>query len=448
MSSCPFLLVVFMCSSLTTGRESLSRLIDILAMGGGRVAQSLMSFLSVTVLARFLGAEQLGVYSIVLAIFAYGSHVSEFGLRSIIMREWNAPYNEVKLSAGLYFFIRFVSSGVVTSFGYLGAVLFFPEYATLVGIVLLSTFAIAFQLDWLLLVTEHYLAASWVLVIRPLFYVITVLILGFTDQLNLNSLVIAFVLSWLALALATWFFADRSTLSITADKLSLKNANNVLRHGWPILFIALIGQAVQSFDLLWVGMTLGAKEAGHYYLASSIIVAGMVFANAMSQMSLARMSRHMNDKRAFAYQVQSDLRIILWVAAALCFGVIFVAKPLIPRLFGESYVPSSELIVYFIPYFLLSHISAVLSSCVVSVGEQRQLLNVNIVRAALLVLLLYLSSFGHGVEFIAIGKSLVELSAIAMTLKSVSSGYFSGVIFSCWTPVCLVLFVWVIVVLL
>ena len=173
----------------------------------------------------------------------------------------------------------------------------------------------------------------------------------------------------------------------------------------------------------------------------------MVFANAMSQMSLARMSRHMNDKSAFAYQVQSDLRIILWVAAALCFGVIFVAKPLIPRLFGESYVASSELIVYFIPYFLLSHISAVLSSGVVSVGEQRQLLNVNIVRAALLVLLLYLSSFGHGVEFIAIGKSLVELSAISMTLKSVSSGYFSGVIFSCWTPVCLVLFVWVIVIL-
>jgi len=413
-------------------------LFNLFSMGGGRIVQAALSFLTMTMLARALGVEQLGVYSIVMAVFAYGSHVSEFGLRSIIMREWNLPGAQGRKSVSLYFSIRLLAAIIVSVVAYLVALVFYPQHATLLGLVMISTLFIAVQLDWVLLVTERYLAASWVLVIRPIFYLTAVSLLLVVEQANLMTIVVAFVFSWGVLALGTWFIVGGIAPKFTQGQLSLKKAWYLLGEGWPILCVALVGQAVQNADLILVGSLYGAEHAGQYYLAGAITVAGLVFANAMAQISLGRMSKFIADKKEFSNQLKQDLRMVLWVGAVISIGLVFVAGPLITVVFGEDYKASAELLVYFVPYFFLTHITGVLCSCIVAIGRQRQLFYINVLRAFFLVLGLFVASHAENIGFIALTKSIVEMAIIIIIIIKCSYGYFRGAIKVVFLPALLV----------
>ena len=59
--------------------------------------------------------------------------------------------------------------------------------------------------------------------------------------------------------------------------------------GAMLALVTLTNQAQLSADLLVVGWSLGAPQAGDYYLASQILVAGLLFANAAGQIALARL---------------------------------------------------------------------------------------------------------------------------------------------------------------
>ncbi|PHS73126.1 MAG: hypothetical protein COB22_02335 [Cycloclasticus sp.] len=411
-----------------------TKLLNLFNMGSGRVMQALLSFLIVTVLARELGPDQLGIYSIVLAIFAYGSHVSEFGMRSIVIRDGNLPNKKIHSEAGLYICLRLITATLVSVSTYFVGVIFFPEYAVLAGLVMISTFFIAMQLDWLLLVSKRYLAASWVLVIRPIFYLAAVLLLVWFEQVSLIMLILAFVSSWGALAIFSWIIVGQSVPKFTRAGLLNKKGLRLLKEGYPILGVALVGQAIQSADLIWIGGVYGVVDAGHYYVASAIIVAAMVFANAMTQISLGEMSKYIDDKGAFSKQLKSDISLILWVGVFISIGLIYIISPLIPMVFGYEYKVSGDLIVYFVPYFFLSHVTGILYSSIIVIGKQKQLLRINIVRAFLLLSGLFIVSYSDNLGYIALMKALVELVIVIVIRQYYSYGYLRGILGAIFWP--------------
>ena len=67
------------------------RFVDLLLMGSGRVGQAVFSFLCVTLIARSMEVEELGLYSMFLAVFGYASICCDFGFRTTIIRDWNLP---------------------------------------------------------------------------------------------------------------------------------------------------------------------------------------------------------------------------------------------------------------------------------------------------------------------------------------------------------------------
>ena len=70
---------------------------------------------------------------------------------------------------------------------------------------------------------------------------------------------------------------------------SVPSPARMLRRGAALAAVAVTNQAQLSADLLVVGWALGAAPAGDYYLASQVLVAGLLFANAAGQIALARL---------------------------------------------------------------------------------------------------------------------------------------------------------------
>ncbi len=387
-------------------------------MGGGRIAQTLLSFITVSILARALGAEQLGIYSILMAIFAYGSHFSDFGLRSIILSEWNNKHYDSKSGVNSYFACRLALSLLVCCIGYLIAAFLYPEYDFELFIVLTSTIFISLQLDWFLIANGRYNLAGWVLAIRPLAYLVGVIVFYQLKFLNLTVLVTLFVFSWLIFSLSTYLYAKGNLPKVSIRLFSFPESQRLLAKGLPLLMVALISQGIQNADLIFIGYRYGAEEAGQYFIANSIIIAGMVFANASSQIALGKMSHYVDDHELLLNKIKSEMRLLLGMACILAVGIYIFSNLFIPLFFGDQYFKAVELISYFLAYFVASYISGFLTSCMIVIGKQKKLMAINILRLSLLIVItISVSQTSNNIGMIALGKGFVEIVTVLLIVK-------------------------------
>lgn len=413
---------------------------ELIAMSSGRAAQAILSFVAVSIVARLLGPESLGVYSVILAVFYYCMHVSEFGLRSIAIREWHNKMKKGVTNIGSYFFIRVTLALFVSISSYVVSKVYFTDYAIVILIIMLSTLFMAIQIDWVLLVTERYLASSWVLVIRPAVYCISIYIFYLNNSLTLITLATSFLISWVLLAAGTWLI-NRESLLVGIKKISIEDVKELSFNGLPIFLIALIGQAIQSIDLLYIGAHYGAKQAGFYYLCSAIVVAGTIFANSMSQISLSKMSKHLENKTQFNNVLFDDFKLLIVIATVLSLLLYIVVSPLIPIIFGEEYVPSSSLILYFIPYFFMYHVNALLSSCYIVINRQKELLILNVVRIALLLIgILIITTNEKSIHLVALLKGGIEILLCIYILTFRTKSIFGGLFKLIKVPIIIIVF--------
>ncbi len=395
----------------------MKNIINLLSMGSGRIAQAAISFIAVSIVARHVSVEELGVYSIILALFAYASLFSDFGLRSIITSEWNRKQQNHEEVIVTYFVLRLALSLIIccVGSGLVGG--FYPEYLTIVLVVLISTFFISLQLDWYLIVSERYLAASWVLVLRTASYLFFIGVLIYIDEVSLQTLAFAFLLSWCFFSAGSWLSVKSKVTVISMSNFSFQKARYLVKRGWPVMAVSIIGQAILNLDLIFIGKIFGAEKAAHYYVASAIIVAGMVFSNALTQISLGKMSKYIDDKNKFNQQLITDIKLALVVAVFLSLLVIFIGRPLIPIAFGTEYEESAALLIYFIPFFVISHVTGIVTSCLITINLQKQLMYINLIRLSGLFLCLYLlTTFTQYIGWVALMKALVDFIVIILML--------------------------------
>tara|TARA_R110000744_G_scaffold305580_2_gene413860 strand:- start:1501 stop:2820 length:1320 start_codon:yes stop_codon:yes gene_type:complete len=404
------------------------RIIDLAAMSSGRAAQAILSFVAVSILARIMGPENLGVYSVVLASYYYCLHISEFGLRAIVIREWNRGAIKGIDFLSNYFLIRGAISCLICILSYFICSVYFPEFIFLVPIIMASTIFNTFQVDWVLLVTERYLTSSWILVIRPAAYCLLLSLLYYYSSLTLATLSISFLCSWVLLTIGTWL-VNKEVLIIKLSAISVKGITGLLKNGSPIFVVAIIGQAIQSIDLLYIGSIYGAKKAGFYYLCSAIIVAATIFANSMSQITLGKMSNYVNNLTIFRQVLLADFKLMLIIATILSLFIVGVVRPLIPILFGHEYTPSSLIILYFVPYFYIYHINSLLTSCYIVLNKQKELLVLNIARISLLLIGITLIASNNGdIHLIALLKGFIELILSIYILACRQKEFFTGLL--------------------
>jgi O-antigen/teichoic acid export membrane protein len=158
----------------------------------------------------------------------------------------------------------------------------------------------------------------------------------------------------------------------------------MLRMGVPLALVTLSNQGLLAADLFLVGLLLGLETAGAYYLASSLVVAGLVLANAANQIATARTGALLHDPGALAGELRRQLATASIVGAALGLAGAAAGPSLVPALFGPGFAEVVPLLLALLPWLALQHPSAVLQGALAGADRGRALLLGNLAMAAAL----------------------------------------------------------------
>lgn len=394
------------------------QILNLVNLGGSRLAVTVLSLLSSILIARNLGADQLGIFALITGSFAYISIISEFGLRSTITVE-SSRRHDVGSVFGTYLILRIMMAAVAYVLTMTAVQLLYPAYLEPIAAVMLSIFFLAMQVDWILLVNKNYAAAGWVSLTRWLAYLCLTTIVVHFSKLDINSLAYVFLFSWVILTFFSWLAVVRTSgAPWSRAKMLPPKMPALMKTGGPILGATLASQALQNADLLWIGKTFGPTDAGYYYMANSIITATLFFANAMGQIAMTRYASFNNETTLIATSLKSDIWIMTQISTFISLCLPLIAPVLIPLLFGNEYSIAGTLIISFAPYVILYHLWSLLFSVSIALGMEKVLFKSKILTLCALPVLLAVANFTNTLWSFAVIKGLTLFPAIIFIYRN------------------------------
>jgi O-antigen/teichoic acid export membrane protein len=336
--------------------EAVERLVT---MGGSRALAAVLGFVATILIARALEPTTLGLWSMALAVQGLAVHLAEAGLRSVAVAEVARTPSLAGVYVRRIVVLRLlISTAVITAAGLVARRWSLGDWP-ITCLVLSSLWPIALQLDWLPLAQgRNRLAAVLLLARTTAFCLLLVIVPLAGDPLRLAVL---FVAAWWVAAVVTWpclgLMPDRPP--VREDALGLLR---LLRLALPIAFGTFASQVLLGLDILLVGARFGPAAAAFYYLASAILVAGLVLANGLGQTALARMATRTAEPAAFRTALGADLRLVISLALILAVTAASLAPFLLPLAFGPAYAAATALLLWLLPWFVLTQATTVLQA--------------------------------------------------------------------------------------
>ncbi len=335
----------------------------LVTMGGSRAVAAALGFVATMLIARALEPAALGLWSMALAAQGLAMHLGEAGLRSVAIAEVaRRPHVAAAYLRRIVRLRLAISTAVVATAGLVVWRLGLGDPG-LTLIVLACLWPIALQLDWLPLALGRNREAAALLLARTTTFVGLLVVVPLAGDPVLLAWLL--LVAWSTAAVVSWPCL-RLLPPVPADVPPIAGAVpsgvGLLRLALPIAAGTIASQLLLGLDILLVGARLGPEAAGFYYLASVVLVAGLVLANGLGQTALARMGARAETPAAFALALGADLRLVVGVALIGALAAASLAPFLLPLAFGPTYGRAAELLPWLLPWFVLTHATTVLQS--------------------------------------------------------------------------------------
>lgn len=349
--------------------EAIERLVT---MGGSRAVAAGLGFLATLLIARALPPETLGLWSMAIAVQGIALHFGEAGLRSVATSETARTPALARVYLRRTVSLRLAISTAVIGLVSAGAWLWPAGDWRLTALLAASLWPIALQLDWLPLALGRNRLAAGFLLVRPLAFVLLLLVIPLADEpLQLAWL---FLAAWWVAAVVTW-----PCLGLLARPAGAGlGARTLLRNALPIAFGTVASQLLLGLDILLVGARFGPAEAAFYFLASAVLVAGLVVANGLGQTALARLAARAGDLAAFRTALAADLGLVTGVALVGAVTAASLAPLLVPLAFGPAYVPAVTVLFWLLPWFVCAQATIILQAALAAARQGDRLLLANL----------------------------------------------------------------------
>ena len=384
----------------------------LIGLGAARGAASLVGFIGVLLVARLLAPAELGAWSLALAAQGYALHLGEFGLRNVATTELAGVGTAWTALLRRYLLWRCGLSLVAIALTLAVGAALAPSSLGPLALTTLAILPIALQLDWIALVDNRLGLAAGPLLARPLAFALLLALLPATaGPLHVAACYLA---AWCLAALLSWPALRRPPCP--PPRHEPPDTRHLLGRGLPLMLVTLTNQLQLSADLLVVGWSLGVAEAGDYYLASQIVIAALLFANAANQVALARLPALRDRPVLLRAELRADLARILLAALALALLLALLAPTLLPRLLGDEHVGAGTVLLWLLPWFVLQHPTTLLQGALTALRRERAVLHANLV--LLLVLLVALPLAAASASLVAF--ALARLAAEAVRLAALA----------------------------
>ena len=389
----------------------------------GTVASIFLWFATKVIIIRNTTEEELGIYSLALAIATLISIFSLVGLNEGVARYVSISLGKGRPDQAERQIVSSLRMGTV--FGALSAVLIFflaPYIAKHVFYMeALTTPLMILSVFILFYVNSNILVGAlrgfgdinprvyMINIGQPVFFLLFILI-SFSVEAGLNGIVasysLAIVVAWFCVAVYSFRKQRVMPLSLRSGGFG----RELLRFSLPVFGIAIMGLVFSWTDTLMLGRYAGAADVGIYNVAISLVrlltfvigSAGFVFMPLVGELY----SQGLNEEIRRVYQILTK-----WVFSAtlpIFFVLFFFPEMTITFLFEQRYVVAAESLRILSLGFMFYVFMGLNVLVITAMGLQKELVKTAIVGIVLNVALNYLliKRMGMGMQGAAISTSI------------------------------------------
>lgn len=298
-------------------------------------------------IARYLGPEQFGVLSYVLALAAFILAIARLGMDAILVRELVDDYERQNQLMGTAFWL--MAGAAFICYFFVGLGIWYVDEVVHVKIYAWIVSASAFFTSFL--VIDYFFQSRLKSKNSAICKALT---LFFMSVVKLCLIFLEADLFWFALA----SLMDHAVLAILL-LLVVRKANGVgffkffnwkdacamLKSAWPMVVTAVAALIYMRIDQVMIRNMLGLHELGIYSAAVKIYESWIMLPYVITVSLLPAIVRlKQGDEQTYQLRLIQLFRLLFWGSAAAAIVVFLIGEPLVVVAFGEAYRESVSVI--------------------------------------------------------------------------------------------------------
>ncbi len=312
-----------------------------------------LSLISIGFIARYLGQEGFGSYSLILAFLSIFNVLADFGLYSLMIREISRPQADEKKIASNIFSLRVAVLVVSLSIAF-AAVWFFPySYTVKIGIgigaiafLFLSSSQVLMGIFQKYLHTDRPALAEVIGRGIQLFLVITFI----HFDLGFFTILLALVVGCFFIFLLNLYFARKYvSISLSFDFLYWKK---LIKTAFPIAISIILTLVYFKIDSVF--LSLGAinrssanpiSDVGIYNIGYKVLEGLIFFPSMFVGLIMPLLSKYaFKHQQKFKYVFQKGLDVLLIFIVPVIIGLFLLASPIATLIGGKEFIASGSVL--------------------------------------------------------------------------------------------------------
>ncbi len=315
-----------------------------------RIIQMILAFFIGVWIIRYLGPEQYGILSYVIAFVTIFSVLSELGLNTIAIREMlNNKFNKEKIF-GTIFFLK-LYGGIFAVILSSITVFLINNNPTITLMVFIASLSLIFRSSD---VIDYWLQSQ--VVSKYSVYTRTLSSIGSAIIKICLILFKAPLIFFVTIILIESIFVFIG-LSIVYNKkikkankikhwiFDIKTAKQLLKDSWPLILSSISIIIYMKIDQIMIGNILGDKQLGQY---SAIIKLSELWyfipVLVMNSVFPAILEAKKKSKKLYMNRLQTSYDILVWTAILIAIPISFFAKDIVNLLYGTEFTKASPVL--------------------------------------------------------------------------------------------------------
>lgn len=310
----------------------------------GTVVAQAAALLRYTLLAWWLGPEQLGLAAMLVLTSQFFEQITDVGLDRFLIQSGAGNTRSAGAAVHLAIALRglLIAGGIALSSGLIAAFFHHPELRDGLLLLALAPAIQGFQhLDYRRVQRHHRFAGEGLMTIVGEGVSLVVLVLVALLLRSYVAIAVALVARAIAMVITSHLFARRRY------RWGMPGVHRatMLGFGLPLVFNGLLLFLGGQGDRLIIGNQLGAKELGHYSaIILLILYPAAMLSKLLQSIHLPTVAAARDDPRARARQIDRIAGEAVLLGIAMAAGFAMVAPLVVPLIYGARFSAPALLI--------------------------------------------------------------------------------------------------------
>ena len=297
---------------------------------------------------RYLGPQQFGIFSYILAFVSIFSSIARLGLDSILVRDLVNEPNKRNDYLGTAFWLRFVSSVFMILAIFISSLIMSNDKLTNLYLLIVASGLIFQSFDVIDSYFQSKVQYKFISLckITQLFISSLIKIYFVITKADLIYFVITYLIDQLTITIAMYFAYKSQNIGEFFFHFNLKKAQKLLSDSWPLILSSIAITIYMRIDQVMIKQLLGNHSLGMYSAAMKVsevlFIIPVIVANSVTPSIIA--SRKDN-YALYIKKIEILCKSMIIFSLLLAIVITFSSEFLINFLFGQQYYQAAQILV-------------------------------------------------------------------------------------------------------